>query len=193
MQSQEFSLGPTIGLNNAWIEDAPGETTGLLGLNAGLTLVYSTEEHWGIGMDLKYSGEGVTTESTLIGDRRRQAAQRAAALRRHPTGRSSTPRAVQPPPTTFYVIALIVAVFVMLGLVMVLSASSITQFHKGNSPWRLFNRQAVWAICGAVALWTCAKVPYQFWQKLIRPGLGVAVILMLLPFVPGIGSEVNDR
>jgi len=62
LHSQEFSLGPTIGLNNAWIEDAPGETTGLLGLNAGLTLVYSAEEHWGIGMDLKYSGEGVTTE-----------------------------------------------------------------------------------------------------------------------------------
>ncbi len=134
----------------------------------------------------------MTAESTLIGDRRRQAAQRAAALRRHPTGRSSTPRSVQPPPTSFYIIGLIVAVFVMLGLVMVLSASSITQFHKGYSPWRLFNRQAVWAVFGAVALWTCAKVPYQFWQKLIRPGLGVAVILMLLPFVPGIGSEVND-
>ncbi|MDO8365777.1 MAG: porin family protein [Saprospiraceae bacterium] len=60
--TQEFSLGPIIGLNNAWIQDAPGETTGLLGLNAGLTLVYSTEEHWGIGMDLKYSGEGVKTK-----------------------------------------------------------------------------------------------------------------------------------
>jgi len=60
--SQEFSLGPTIGLNNTWIQDAPGETTGLLGLNAGLKLVYSTEEHWGIGMEVKYSGEGVKTK-----------------------------------------------------------------------------------------------------------------------------------
>ncbi|MBC7774806.1 MAG: PorT family protein [Phycisphaerae bacterium] len=61
-QSQEFSLGPSIGINTAWLQDAPGETNGLIGLNAGLTLVYSTEEHWGIGMDLKYSAEGVETE-----------------------------------------------------------------------------------------------------------------------------------
>ncbi len=60
--SQEFSLGPTVGINNAWLEDAPGETQGLIGLNAGLTMVYSTEEHWGIGVDLKYSGEGVETK-----------------------------------------------------------------------------------------------------------------------------------
>ncbi len=60
--TQEFSIGPTIGINNAWISDAPGDTRGLLGFNAGLTMVYSTEEHWGLGLDLKYSGEGVVTE-----------------------------------------------------------------------------------------------------------------------------------
>lgn len=70
--TQEFSLGPTIGLNDSWISDLPGETEGLLGLNAGLTLVYSNEEHLGFGMELKYSGEGavsklrgVTAESRL--------------------------------------------------------------------------------------------------------------------------------
>ena len=60
--AQEFSLGPTIGLNNSWIDDVPGDTEGLLGLNAGLTLVYSTEVHWGVGLDLKYYGEGVRTK-----------------------------------------------------------------------------------------------------------------------------------
>ena len=142
----------------------------------------------------------MSSETTVIGqtltDRRRQALERADALRRHPTGRNrraTTPvRAVKPPPVTFYVIALVVGVFVMLGLVMVLSASSIQQFYSGYSPWRLFNRQLIWAVMGAIALWACARIPYQFWRRLVVPGLVVAIGLMLLPFVPVFGEQVND-
>ena len=61
-RAQEFSLGPMLGINNAWIDEVPGDVHGQVGLNAGLTMVYSTEEHWGLGVDLKYSGEGVVTE-----------------------------------------------------------------------------------------------------------------------------------
>lgn len=134
----------------------------------------------------------MSASSTLIGDRRRQASARASALRRHPTAKPSSARPVGPPPTTYYVTGLVVAVFVMLGLVMVLSASSIQQFHKGFSPWRIFNRQVVWAVLGAVALWGCATVPYTFWRRLVVPGLLLATGLMALPFVPGVGAEVND-
>jgi cell division protein FtsW len=123
--------------------------------------------------------------------RRRQAAERAASLRRHPTG-GSAPRELGPPPTTFYAIALIVTVFTMLGLVMVLSASSIRLFHSGQSPWRTFNRQLVWAVLGTVALWICARVPYQSWRRFVVPGLAISTGLMLLPFVPGVGLQVND-
>jgi cell division protein FtsW len=138
----------------------------------------------------------MSSTTTVIGDRRRQALERSEALRRHPTGRNrkstTRNRPIKPPPVTFYVIALVVTVFVMLGLVMVLSASSIQQFHGGYSPWRLFNRQAIWAVLGALALWACARVPYQFWRRLVIPGLVVAVGLMLLPFVPVFGEQVND-
>jgi hypothetical protein len=78
----------------------------------------------------------MSSTTTVIGDRRRQALERAEALRRHPTARNrratSPNRPIKPPPVTFYVIALVVTVFVMLGLVMVLSASSIQQFHRGS-------------------------------------------------------------
>lgn len=139
------------------------------------------------------TGRSVRSATPLIADRRRQAAERASALRRHPTMRGQLPaRPVAPPPTTFYAIGLVVAIFVMLGLVMVLSASSIEQFHSGNSPWRIFNKQLAWAILGTIALWTCARVPYQFWRRLVLPGLLVAAGMMLLPFVPGVGVRVND-
>jgi cell division protein FtsW len=135
----------------------------------------------------------VSTSSILIGDRRRQAAERAAALRRHPTTRNGGSPAPQlgPPPTTFYVIALVVTVFTVLGLVMVLSASSVRLFHAGQSPWRIFTRQLVWAALGAIALWICARVPYGTWRRFVTPILLISTAAMLLPFVPGLGLEVN--
>ncbi len=133
----------------------------------------------------------MSTSVPNVAIRRRQAAERAAALRRHPTGMSA-PTELGPPPSTFYVIALIVTVFTMLGLVMVLSASSIRLFHQGESPWRTFNRQVVWAILGTVALWICARVHYQSWRRFVVPGLAISTGLMLLPFVPGVGLQVND-
>jgi cell division protein FtsW len=134
----------------------------------------------------------MSTNSAAFDDRRRQAAARAAARRRHPAGRADAAVPLGPPSVTYYVIAVVVAVFVMLGLVMVLSASSIQEFHRGNSPWRIFNKQVVWATLGLVALLICSRVPYQFWRRLVVPGLAGAFVLMLLPFVPGVGSRVND-
>jgi cell division protein FtsW len=133
----------------------------------------------------------VSSSSTLIGDRRRAALARSSAMRRHPTrGPQAKPSA--PPPTAFYLIAVVAAVLTMLGLVMVLSSTSISQFHKGNSPWRLFNRQLMWAVLGAVGLWMAMRIPTRRWRRLVVPGFLAACGLMLLPFMPGIGDRVND-
>jgi cell division protein FtsW len=134
----------------------------------------------------------MSTSSAVMADRRRLAASRAAAKRRHPATRPVSVAPAAPPPTTYYVIAVVVATFVMLGLVMVLSASSIQQFHRGQSPWRIFNRQAMWAGLGLLALLTCARLPYRAWRRLVTWMLVGAFVMMALPLVPGLGSEVND-
>jgi cell division protein FtsW len=133
----------------------------------------------------------MNSSTTVIGDRRRHALERAAALRRHPT-RSMASKPTSPPTVAFYAIAVVVAVFVMLGLVMVLSASSINQFHQGLSPYRIFNKQVMWAALGLVGLWIGMRVPYHFWRRLVLPALLVSCGMMLLPFIPGIGDRVND-
>jgi cell division protein FtsW len=114
-----------------------------------------------------------------------------AAQRQHPSRRASE-RPLGPPPTTFYVISLVVTVLTMLGLVMVFSASAITSLHRGNSPWRLFNRQLLWAVLGGAAMVTAARVPYHRWRRLAPYILVGACGLMLLPFVPGLGVSVNE-
>jgi cell division protein FtsW len=134
----------------------------------------------------------MSSSSAALADRRRAAASRAAAKRRHPASRPVSVSPDVPPPTAYYVIAVVVAAFVMLGLVMVLSASSIQQFHRGQSPWRIFNKQAVWAVLGLVALLVCARLPHRVWRRLVLLMLVGGFGMMLLPLVPGLGAEVND-
>ncbi len=105
--------------------------------------------------------------------------------------RVTGPEVLGPPTGTYYAIASVVAVFVMLGLVMVLSASAVTEANLGNSPYRVFSRQAMWAGLGLVALVIAAKVPYLRWRRLILPLGLLAVVAMCLPFVPGLGAEIN--
>ena len=120
--------------------------------------------------------------SELLADRRRAALARADAMRRHPTRRVDV-KPNTPPPTAFYVMVVVITVFTMLGLVMVLSATSISQFHQGNSPWRLFNRQLVWASLGLVGLWCAMRIPTSRWRPLVYPAFLVACGAMVLPFL----------
>lgn len=97
-----------------------------------------------------------------------------------------------PPPGLYYVIAVVVAVFVMLGLVMVLSATSARNVGGEASPYAIFNRQLMWAGLGLVGMLVALKVPYQRWRVLVIPGAVLAAGAMMLPFVPGIGATIND-
>jgi cell division protein FtsW len=127
--------------------------------------------------------------ATLEG--RREAHQRQQTRRRHPTARTVRRAELAPPPVAFYALAMTVAALVMLGLIMVLSASSITSFHAGESPWRYFSKQLMWAGLGVVALTITYKVPYLTWRRLAKPLLLLSALFMLAPFVPGLGREVG--
>lgn len=136
----------------------------------------------------------MSARTTAIGDPRRVAAQRAGSRRRHPaqrrTGLTTSPPT--PPPVAFYVIAVVAVVFTFLGLVMVLSASSVSEFHSGQSPWRIFRRQATWAGFGVVALWIAMRAPLHRLRPFAGASLVGAILLMVLPLIPGAGVTAND-
>lgn len=100
-------------------------------------------------------------------------------------------RTLGPPPGTFYVIAGVVAVFVMLGLVMVLSASAMTQSNLGNSPYAVFSKQAMWAGFGLIGMIIATKIPYTAWRRMSIPLAVLGVVAMAAPFIPGIGVSIN--
>lgn len=107
----------------------------------------------------------------------------------------STPRIVEqlgPAPGTYYAIVVIVAVFVMLGLVMVLSATSANQVGGDDSPYETFSRQLMWAGLGLTGMLIAMAVPYHRWRAFVIPGAVLAAGGMMLPFVPGVGATIND-
>lgn len=58
----KFSIGPSAGFGHTWVSNT-NNTQFKLAANAGLSLVYSATQHFGIGLDAKYSYEGVKTGS----------------------------------------------------------------------------------------------------------------------------------
>jgi cell division protein FtsW len=69
------------------------------------------------------------------------------------------------PTPAFWWILVIVSSFVLLGLVMVLSSSSVTSLHTGSSAWGMFSRQVVWVGLGAIAMWGMYRMPYENWKN----------------------------
>lgn len=94
---------------------------------------------------------------------------------------------LEKPPPAFYWILIITAAFVMLGLVMVLSSSSVTSLHSGSSAWGMFTKQLIWVGLGTVAGWVTYRQPYNVWKndKLLGLFAGTTIVMNLLVLAKG--------
>ena len=63
-------------------------------------------------------------------------------------------------------IALIVAVLVIFGTIMIFSASYYPSGTNYYNPYYFLKRQLVWLAVSTAAMWFCAKVDYHFWARL---------------------------
>lgn len=117
---------------------------------------------------------------------------RSRARATHPTAKlvttapPVTPRVVPVVrvPPLFWGVALPVFALSLLGLVMVLSASSVQGRGSDLSSWYYFGRHAVWLAFGTVALLVANKVDYRIWLRLAPVVLGVAVLGLVLVLLP---------
>ncbi len=94
-------------------------------------------------------------------------------------------------PPTYLLLVSTIAVLNVIGLVMVLSASSVQSLSNYGSAWFFFERQLLWCTLGVVAFVVLARVDYRMWRKYVTPLLIVSVGLLLLVLVPGIGIMVS--
>jgi cell division protein FtsW len=110
------------------------------------------------------------------------------ARSRHPTARRTTDHGRS---AMFLALAFLVAVFNLLGLVMVMSASSVVALDDYGSSWYYVTRQALWASIGAGTMILVSRVDYHRWRRLATPLLMGSLFTLGLVLVPGVGVGAN--
>ncbi len=88
------------------------------------------------------------------------------------------------------VIVVVVALNVV-GLAMVLSASSVSSLYEGTDTWFHFRRQALWLGLGTTALVFARLIDYRLWRRVVPLALAVTLAALLAVLVPSVGIEAK--
>lgn len=84
-----------------------------------------------------------------------------------------------------YVLALAVAGLVIIGLMMVYSATFDWSYQVHQNSFRIASRQFLWVGLGVVTLVVLAAAPYDWWQQMAVPVMGGALLLLVLVLFVG--------
>jgi cell division protein FtsW len=95
------------------------------------------------------------------------------------------------PLSAYYLILGATILLLILGLLMVLSASSVESVRTFGSAYTLVQRQALFAVAGVIALVLAARTSVQFWRQ--GAWVFLAIAFMLLVAVLFIGVEVAGQ
>ena len=118
---------------------------------------------------------------------------RSGSQERHPTGGLSG--LLRKPPGRrsgrFLALGSLACVLVLVGVVMVLSASSVNDLRLYDDAWHHLKRQMLWLSFGLVALITMMRIDYRSLRKCATPLMIISAGLLVLVVVPGVGVRVN--
>jgi cell division protein FtsW len=95
------------------------------------------------------------------------------------------------PLTSLHIVLGVFGLLTLVGLVMVLSASSVQSFEEGGSSYSVFVRQLAFCAVGLVCFWIGMRIKPRVLRALAPTLLVVSVILLALVLVPGIGQVRN--
>ncbi len=123
----------------------------------------------------------------------RTAERRGGPLRGLRAGYLRAQRAWDRPLTAYYVIMGGGSLILILGLVMVFSASQVEALQMGLPGTYFFRKQLLAAAIGAVLLLTATRLPVRTHRALAAPLLAGTVFLLVLVQVPGIGMRVHGN
>lgn len=118
-------------------------------------------------------------------------ASRSSAIR---SGRSRSRSKSRAKPTTLHLghpavlIGIVTATLVVLGLVMILSASSVQSFATYGSSFMFFRRQLIGVVIGLVAFLFFAKVDYHRFRKVGHLMFLGCIALLVAVLIPGVGT-----
>ena len=80
-----------------------------------------------------------------------------------------------------------------LGLTMVLSASTVKSLQESGNTYSIFIRQFFFLILGVMATYWAYRVQGGIWQRIAKISLSISIIILLLPFIPNLGKNINGN
>jgi len=89
------------------------------------------------------------------------------------------------------ILLLATAGIVLLGLVMVTSASISVADRQMHEPLHYLERQGVGLILGILAAAVMTAIPSDLWERMAMPLLLTGFVLLIIVLIPGLGHEVN--
>ncbi|MCY7396769.1 MAG: putative lipid II flippase FtsW, partial [Nocardioides sp.] len=122
-------------------------------------------------------------------------AQRFA--RRRGSGRVSWTAALRAsldrPLTAYYLLIGAAALLLTIGLIMVLSSSSVYAFKTLDSSYAVVRRQLMWVLIALPCAWVASRVSQRWVRRLVVPGLLVSLVLLLLTAFFGVVRNGNQN
>lgn len=100
------------------------------------------------------------------------------------TARINLGKAFRADSPNFFLLLGVTIVLVVIGLVMVLSASSVDSFLKSGQFFGAFGRQAAYAAIGLPVMMVLSQLPLIFWRKWATIILAIGSVAQLLVFTP---------
>jgi len=97
------------------------------------------------------------------------------------------------PLTSYYLILGITTLLVALGLVMVLSTSSVLNLDQGGSPYSGFQHQLLGVVLGLPCMWVAARCAPTVFRALAYPLMFAAILGLLLVPLIGVTSAGATR
>jgi cell division protein FtsW len=97
------------------------------------------------------------------------------------------------PASAYYLILGAVVALSALGLVMVLSASSVKALNESGNSFAFVLRQALFLVLSVFMAWVAMKLRVALWKPIAQSALVVSCALLILPQIPGIGKTVGGN
>ncbi|GEE03336.1 cell division protein FtsW [Gordonia spumicola] len=105
------------------------------------------------------------------------------------TARQGVANLLGRPLTSFHIVLSLTVILTVLGLLMVLSASSVDGFAKDGSAYGMFTTQAMFVALGFVCFYMAMRMTPALLQRLSFPLLLVSVFLLIMVMIPGVGVQ----
>ncbi|NLC97773.1 MAG: putative lipid II flippase FtsW, partial [Actinomycetales bacterium] len=116
----------------------------------------------------------------------------SSAVPGRPAAMASLRSMLQRPLASYHIVLGTTLMLIGLGLIMVLSASSVNSLRMSGNSYGVFVRQLVFTVMGAGVMWLAVSLPLNVVRRLSFPFMLVVFALIAATFTP-LGIEVNGN